>query len=442
MAKLTKKLSLITAMLVMAVVSFSFAQEEITLTTIMPSQETARGRSGVIGDGDGPGGTWGYGTIPEQDPGDDSPFIGENNLIVGGQLGVGTYNPGSKVDIQGGDLSIYREENGAGIYIQADDGYLTEIVFQETEPVTYDTLDFWAIRKNDGGHFEINKLHGIDQGVKFFISDTTGNVGIGTTIPARKLHVFIPTGDTSANTVFFENTATTSIADYAKGLDIDYTGSVHYGPGSLAGLYVDMGTNHTVANLHSAIFMNGTVGIGTTQPTGKLQIENTVGFPTIFDYTEDNRNYIRGITYFDSGDLVGIAGQVSIGTTNSSSYQLYVEGTAGCTDGIWAGSDINWKHNIQPIQGALDKIVALQGVSYEWRIDEFPDINFKEGIHLGVIAQDVEDVFPELVDSSKGYRYLNYNGLIAPIIEAIKELKDENKMLKERVAALERKKQI
>ena len=48
----------------------------------------------------------------------------------------------------------------------------------------------------------------------------------------------------------------------------------------------------------SELYVSGSVGIGTTGPNGKLQIENAVGSPTIFDYTGDNRNYIRGTTYF------------------------------------------------------------------------------------------------------------------------------------------------
>ena len=64
------------------------------------------------------------------------------------------------------------------------------------------------------------------------------------------------------------------------------------------------------------LYVGGSVGIGTAGPTGKLQIQNTVGSPTIFDYTGDNRNYIRGATYFDSGDIVYVAGNVGIGATS------------------------------------------------------------------------------------------------------------------------------
>lgn len=67
---------------------------------------------------------------------------------------------------------------------------------------------------------------------------------------------------------------------------------------------------------------------------------------------------------------------------------------------------------------------------WEWREDAPPEAKDQPGI--GVIAQDVEKVFPELVTTDEhGYKRVAYHGLIAPLIEAVKELD-------ERVAALER----
>ena len=74
-------------------------------------------------------------------------------------------------------------------------------------------------------------------------------------------------------------------------------------------------------------------------------------------------------------------------------------------------------------------IRRLRGVSFEWREDLQPG---QSGKDLGVIAQEVEQVFPELVGvDQRGYKTVNYIGLIAPLIEAVKELDA-------RVRALER----
>jgi hypothetical protein len=85
---------------------------------------------------------------------------------------------------------------------------------------------------------------------------------------------------------------------------------------------------------------------------------------------------------------------------------------------------------VAPSEGsAVAKIRALRGVTWEWR-DDAPD-EAKDQPGMGVIAQDVEKVFPQLVVTDEhGRKQVDYDGLIAPLIEAVKELD-------ERVRALE-----
>ena len=78
-------------------------------------------------------------------------------------------------------------------------------------------------------------------------------------------------------------------------------------------------------------------------------------------------------------------------------------------------SDIRLKENISPIDNALNKLVGITGVSYTWK-------DSGEAT-MGVVAQDVHAVFPELVQEAE-YLSVNYNGLIGVLIESIKELKD------------------
>jgi endosialidase-like protein len=71
-------------------------------------------------------------------------------------------------------------------------------------------------------------------------------------------------------------------------------------------------------------------------------------------------------------------------------------------------------------QSVMALVRRLRGVSFEWREDA---PSGHSGSDLGVIAQEVEDVFPELVRTDeRGYKLVNYAGLIAPLIEAVKEL--------------------
>ena len=137
-------------------------------------------------------------------------------------------------------------------------------------------------------------------------------------------------------------------------------------------------------------------------------------------------------------------GNVGIGTV-SPSYTLHVNGSAYSTGG-WAGSDIKWKKNINPIDNALGSVMKLHGVSYEWKVDEYKEMNFDKDKHIGLIAQEVEKVIPELVKTdAEGYKAVSYEKLTAVLVEALKEqqkeieqYKSKQKELENRISRLEK----
>lgn len=112
-------------------------------------------------------------------------------------------------------------------------------------------------------------------------------------------------------------------------------------------------------------------------------------------------------------------GKVGIGTT-SPSYELHVAGKIK-SDGVTETSDVRMKTNIQPISNALEKILQVNGVTYNWRVDEFPQYHLDNGMQIGVIAQQLQTVFPELVNTdADGYLSVEYSHLVPVLIEAIK----------------------
>lgn len=160
------------------------------------------------------------------------------------------------------------------------------------------------------------------------------------------------------------------------------------------------------------------VGIGTTAPTYPLQV---------------------------NGDI-----------DSSTGYRI--NGTSLCTlSGCTSSSDRRLKENIQPLTHSFENIMKLQGVSYSWIDKE----KFGKEPQVGLIAQDLEKVYPEVVrtDSKTGYKSVAYDHLVAPLIEAFKvlnakveslikssdkntlemaSLKKENEDLKKRVDRLEK----
>lgn len=94
----------------------------------------------------------------------------------------------------------------------------------------------------------------------------------------------------------------------------------------------------------------------------------------------------------------------------------------------FASSDKRLKDNIKPIEGALDKVSKISGNTFDWNEEKQ---NTYKGKDYGVIAQEIKDVMPELVDTrDNGYLAVKYDKIVPLLIESIKELKKEIEELK------------
>jgi hypothetical protein len=145
--------------------------------------------------------------------------------------------------------------------------------------------------------------------------------------------------------------------------------------------------------------------------------------------------YARWITYYSAGNAsVGI-----MSSTTSSSYALYVTGSIYATANVTAYSDRRAKKNIETIDNALGKTNQLRGVYYEAIEEQVHDTAHHGKRLMGVIAQEVLEVVPEVVTYDKendkyGVSYANMVGLL---IEAVKELSDKVTEQDARIAKLE-----
>lgn len=121
---------------------------------------------------------------------------------------------------------------------------------------------------------------------------------------------------------------------------------------------------------------------------------------------------------------------VLIGYSSTSGYQLDVNGTTRNLSGTWVTSDNRFKKNVTTLNGALGSIMKLNPVKYQYKdnivtINEKGDttkFNFSKGDQIGFLAQELEQVIPELVNTdNNGYKAVNYAQMVSVLVQGIKE---------------------
>ena len=142
-----------------------------------------------------------------------------------------------------------------------------------------------------------------------------------------------------------------------------------------------------------------------------------------FTTTSNSRPSTNG---FKSSSFSSHSSSHSSGSSYRSSGSSRSFGSSSRSFGGSRRSDMRFKTNIRPINGQLSNVIKLTGVKYEWRVDEFPFENFDTARQIGFIAQDLEKVYPEVVETRKdGYKTVNYDLLVPVLVEAIKELNNK-----------------
>jgi hypothetical protein len=165
----------------------------------------------------------------------------------------------------------------------------------------------------------------------------------------------------------------------------------------------------------------------------------------VFEKTDGNSNDPDGgIAFVNTGNdgLVEYAmvikgdNKVAIGK-QAPSYELDVQGRVA-SNGTVLSSDRRWKQNIKGVSHALETLSQLRGVEFEWDRTTFGNMNFPEGRHVGLVAQEVEEVMPQIVTTGEdGFKHIAYHELVPVLIEAVKELQAEIASLKNRLAEKE-----
>jgi len=101
-------------------------------------------------------------------------------------------------------------------------------------------------------------------------------------------------------------------------------------------------------------------------------------------------------------------------------------------------SDSRLKRNVAKITDALAGLLSLKGVTYQYNVAEYPELGLSSGPQIGFIAQELEQVYPELVTTkANGFKAVNYAQLVPVLVEAIKEQQSMIADLQEQVNELQ-----
>jgi hypothetical protein len=186
----------------------------------------------------------------------------------------------------------------------------------------------------------------------------------------------------------------------------------------------------TVFNIEGS---QGTLFIVTDELSGSLFSVNDISGIPIFEVFSDDTVKIgtynaEGIVV--NGSNVVITGSLAVGALTGSA-------TAGRIDAsndvvAFSTSDRRWKDNITPIESPLQKLLKLGGYEFDWREDSV--VHGNKGHDVGVIAQEVESVLPEAVQTrSSGMKAVRYEKIIPLLIETIKEQQKQIDELKNKI---------
>ncbi len=328
---------------------------------------------------------------------------------LGGSVGIGTSTPtvGYKLDVSaagGTGIRLSDSTNQSSLRFQHADNVATITSAKDGAVAT--SVNFKT--QNTGGSL-------IDT-----LSMTAGNVGIGTTSPSEKLVVkgnasFGADTESQYNAIVTVGSANAASADRTIS-----TAGVYRGTGAFGAFHVTNGVGTAIEGIHQYTPLKIDAGATVAGAYGLyLSSIAKTGAGTL---TTAYSLYVDMPSGAVNNYAAYFGGNVGIGNATPT-YTLDVTGTARATGDVSSWSDERVKKNITPIEKSLDKILKLNGVGFEWRNDEFPDKKFKKGHDIGVIAQNVEKQFPEIVlTDNEGYKSVSYQKLVAPLIEAVKEL--------------------
>jgi hypothetical protein len=410
------------------------------------------------------------------------------SLQSGGNIGIGTTTPTSKVHIEYTAGSVIPSTNGVYVYNPSNTASQDATICVRTGGSIagnpYYAMDIngeagWSIgiENQDTNKLKIKRTwhHSSTTTDNTFVIDTNGNVGVGSN-PARGFHIYQSAtpvyvrvqGDVAQQQAieFVDTAQRWAIYKPASGTDIRFFDGTTDRVIVNNGGKTIMGDSTDTRGMHTKNFTNANTYTVNTDPTDtnrNLVAQNPSTSTAANIYTSISMQLAPTATTGAGGRAVcdlklvrktaatseaaciwggwnsaGAAYQ-DIMELNTSTGNLLVRGDITAFNTF---SDARLKTELTPICNSLSRINQLKPVEYQWR-DDIPVEHKRNTKDVGLIAQDVEPLFPLVVTKldtpgTEGDKYygLKYDKLVPYLVRAVQELSEENKKLKDELAAI------
>lgn len=185
------------------------------------------------------------------------------------------------------------------------------------------------------------------------------------------------------------------------------------------------------------VLKNGNVGIGSNAPSANLVLNDASSTTLQLQAAGIEKGFVQL-----SGDNLRLGtyaanatGNVTFRLNGSDRFIILPNGNATLTGTLTQNSDERFKQDIKPIDDALDKVKQLNGYEYHWK----PELQRDSALQIGLLAQNVEKVLPQLVATDKeGTKSVAYQNMIPVLIEAIKKQQQQIQLLEAKMKGMEK----
>ncbi len=198
-----------------------------------------------------------------------------------------------------------------------------------------------------------------------------------------------------------------------------------------------VGNGHPGSSRSNAltILFNGNTGVGIVDPAFRLDVGGRVRLRSAGG--ESAGTWLNSLSNTSSNAFIGMRQDFEVGfygqTGSSPSWRFFVnttDGNAWLQGTLAQNSDATLKKNIRPLENTLSNLHQLNGYAYNWKDNSNPDEQ------IGLLAQELQKVYPQLVKEHDGKLSVNYSGMVPVLLQAIKEQQAEIDELKKLVQQL------